>query len=108
MTNELEGSAGDRRIKRANEIQAAIRRIFMEDWDPIEVRGVPEAASEYDAYIGPVYRLIASGAGALRLADELAEDERRMGLNTPPARLLEVARPLHGLDVRLEPEDPAL
>lgn len=28
-----------------------LRRILMEEWDPIGVRGVPEAADEYDSYL---------------------------------------------------------
>jgi hypothetical protein len=35
-----------------------VRRILMEHWDPIGVSNAPEAADEYDAYIGPVGRML--------------------------------------------------
>jgi len=34
----------------------------MERWDPIGVNGIPEAADEYDSYIGGVYELLETGA----------------------------------------------
>lgn len=35
-----------------------LRALLMEAWDPIGVAGIPEAADEYDSYIGPVARLL--------------------------------------------------
>jgi hypothetical protein len=35
-----------------------VRRLLMEHWDPIGVSNFPEAADEYDAYIGPVGRML--------------------------------------------------
>lgn len=40
---------------RIQEIQRQIREILMRDWDPIGVHGIPEAADEYDMYIGGIY-----------------------------------------------------
>jgi hypothetical protein len=40
------------------EIQTKIRRVLMDEWDPIGVKGVPEAVDEYDRYIGGIYGLI--------------------------------------------------
>ena len=34
----------------------------MAEWDPIGINDVPEAADEYDSYIGGVYDLLAQGA----------------------------------------------
>jgi hypothetical protein len=34
----------------------------MAKWDPIGVNEVPEAADEYDSYIGGVYELLVEGA----------------------------------------------
>lgn len=34
----------------------------MAEWDPIGVNDTPEAAEEYDLYIGGVYRLLAEGS----------------------------------------------
>ncbi len=52
--------------ERAREIQRSIAEVLLRNWDPIGVRNVPQAQDEYDAYVGGVYRLIASGATAPR------------------------------------------
>jgi hypothetical protein len=58
-----------------------LRRILMEEWDPIRVRGVPEAADEYDAYLGPLVARLREGASAGAVAEYLTEvEEDRMGL----------------------------
>ena len=31
-------------------------------WDPIRVRGLPQARDEYDGYVGPVFSMLRSGA----------------------------------------------
>jgi len=48
--------------EKSREIRVQIRRILMEEWDPIGVSETPEAADEYDLYIGGVYDLLARGA----------------------------------------------
>jgi hypothetical protein len=48
--------------ERSREIRQHIRRILMAEWDPIGVSDVPEAADEYDSYIGGVYELLERGA----------------------------------------------
>ncbi len=88
----------------AKEIQDGIQRILLNEWDPIEVRGIPEAKGEYDDYVGGVYRLLATGASPQKVAEHLAEVElTTMGL---PRRAIEsvlpVAEELCRLDVRLE------
>ena len=39
-----------------------VRRLLMHHWDPIGVRQMPEAANEYDAYVGVVGRMLHEGA----------------------------------------------
>jgi hypothetical protein len=94
---------GDR-TARAREIQVAIGRILLEDWDPIGVRGVPVAQDEYESYVGGVYRLVASGAPARAIAEHLcAIEAEQMGVSgAKPEDLLPVAEKLSRLDVRLE------
>lgn len=46
----------------SREVRSKIRAILMAKWDPIGVSEVPEAADEYDSYIGGVYELLAEGA----------------------------------------------
>jgi len=89
--------------QKAREIQASIARVLMEDWDPIGVREEPDVANEYDAYVGGVYRLLASGANTQQIAEHLAAVERdRMGLANPSVdALLPVAEKLTQLDTHL-------
>src|SRR5580765_5958056 len=95
----------DSRKKRAAEIQDSIRRILYHDWDPIGVSGkAPE--DEYDGYIAPVYRILASGGSEQEPIEYLFRTgEGIMGATrTPEAhyeQLRRVARRLLELDVRL-------
>jgi hypothetical protein len=65
---------------------AGIRRVLMEEWDPIGVSGIPEAADEYDTYVGAVGELLHQGASAEKIEAYLREvREERMGLTRSPA-----------------------
>lgn len=90
--------------ERVKQIQVAVRRILLEEWDPIGVRGFPQAADEYDLYIDGVYRLLASGASPKAVAEHLCTIEReRMGFSeADPGRRLPVATNLCRLDVSVE------
>ena len=48
-----------------------VRRILMEDWDPIGVAGIPQAADEYDGYIPGVLGLVLRRATPSAIADHL-------------------------------------
>jgi hypothetical protein len=61
----LRGTWQDRGMldkERSREVRIQIRRILMAEWDPIGVDGIPEAADEYDSYIGGLYQLLEQGA----------------------------------------------
>jgi len=94
------------KLARAREIQEAIGRILLQDWDPIGIRDVPEAQDEYDGYVGGVYGLLASGASPQAVAQHLCGIERNsMGFTQAlPTHLLPVARKLCRLGVTIEPE----
>ena len=94
----------DSREERAREIQRAIGEVLLRHWDPIGVKDKPEAQDEYDAYIGGVYRLLASGATARAIAEHLARLEAdQIGFaGTDPKMLIPVAEKLRRLNVRLE------
>ena len=67
------------------EQRAAVRRILMDHWDPIGVRGliddIPEAATEYDAYVGGVASMLRSGAPIASIETELRSIvTERMGM----------------------------
>ena len=95
--------------ERARDIQRSIAEVLLRNWDPIGVRNVPQAQDEYDAYVGGVYRLIASGATARELAKHLARLEaEHLGFqDTDPKMLIPLAKKLLKLNVRLESEGPA-
>ena len=60
---------------------AELRAILMQHWDPIGVAGVPEAADEYDGYVGSVGRMLREGASADDVAAYLADARHgRIGL----------------------------
>ena len=42
----------------SRENRAEVRHVLMRDWDPIGVSSVPEAADEYDSYVGTVYVML--------------------------------------------------
>lgn len=93
------------RLGRAKEIQEAIGLLLLHEWDPIGIRAVPEAQDEYDSYVGPVYRLIASGASAESVAAYLAAIAADMSVGpVAPQVVLAVAEKLCRLDVRISPK----
>lgn len=63
-----------------------LRTILMEEWDPIGVRGEPNAADEYDDYLGPLSARLREGRSADVIAGYLTEvEEDRMGLGESAA-----------------------
>lgn len=48
-----------------------IRDLLLRQWDPIGINEVPEAADEYDSYIGGVYDLLEQGASEADIANHL-------------------------------------
>jgi hypothetical protein len=91
------------RDARAREIMQAVAAVLLQDWDPLGVNHVREAQDEYDGYVGAVYRLIASGATTVQIAEHLRKIEfENMGLwRATVADLLPVAEKLLTVDIRL-------
>jgi hypothetical protein len=94
----------DTRDKRAAEIQDSIRQILFRDWNPIGVSDLPP--DEYDAYIAPVYRILAGSRSEQELVEFLfrtARDTIGVACETDEhfEQLRPVARRLLELDVRL-------
>jgi hypothetical protein len=69
------------RLDQARSYHAAIREVLLREWDPIGVADIPEAADEYDSYVGQVYALLIRQEPLYKLVDFLwwAETEH-MGL----------------------------
>ncbi len=62
-------------------IRVEIRHVLVDVWDPIGVRGVPEAQDEYDCCLHPVFRLLTTGATDEQIAEWLREQAgEHMGL----------------------------
>ena len=93
----------DQRTRRARDIQRQIGDVLFRSWDPLGVRDEPAAANEYEAYVGGVYRLLASGASARDIAKHLADLET--GLlgypDTDPKMLIPLANKLLRLHIQL-------
>lgn len=66
----------------SRENRQIISRILMSVWDPIGVSEIPEAANEYDIYVGEVYSLLIGGNAQRRDIAEylMAVAVQRMGL----------------------------
>lgn len=100
MFVDLTGKLSSRRRR---EISDAIREVLIRQWDPIGVKDMPEAADEYDGYIGSVHRLLASNADAQQIAKLLATIQtENMGLPQEAESLLGVAERLLAINVRPE------
>lgn len=79
----------DQRARTARDIQTAIARVLLTRWDPIGVAAVPEASDEYDAYVGPICRLLASGASDDEIAQHLGGVEtNELGVESSDWRML--------------------
>jgi hypothetical protein len=52
------GMAHGRNKYQSRENRARVRELLMREWDPIGVAGIPEAADEYDTYVGKVYVML--------------------------------------------------
>ena len=88
------------RESHARNVEGAIRRVLLRDWDPIGVRDAPEAQDEYDGYVGGAYRLLAAGVTGSDLAEHLARIEHdAMGLSGNRDRFMDVAARLKEIDI---------
>jgi hypothetical protein len=62
-------------------IRSEIRRVLMTHWDPIGVKDEPNAADEYDSYIGGIFDLLHRGASNAEISIHLRNIEvEQMGL----------------------------
>jgi len=51
----------------------AIKRLLLDEWDPIGVSGIPEAIDEYDNYAMRVFVMLNSGVDSAAIARFLGE-----------------------------------
>jgi hypothetical protein len=91
------------RTKRAREIQQAIRRVLVTEWDPCQVNDNPDLHDEYDAYIGGVYHILNGTRSESELAHYLSRSEGKIGVQAQsPDQLVSVAKTLLALNVELK------
>lgn len=74
---------------------AIIRRILLDEWDPIGIRNYPEAADEYDAYTGFIREQLNSRVPLQTLIDHLWQIETaHIGLNGDRKHTEQIAKRL--------------
>ena len=87
---------------RRAQIRKSIRQVFLEDWDPIGVCGVPEAEDEYDGYIDVTYYLLLARATEEEIMSSLYRIEKEwMQLHPDLERLRRAAKRLREIDLSL-------
>jgi hypothetical protein len=75
-----------------------ISEVLLKKWDPIGVSDVPEAADEYDGYVGHVWNMLEQGRNAEALAQYLDEvASARMGLSPHHDTAFDAAQTLFAL-----------
>lgn len=79
-------------------IEKTVRIILLNDWDPIGVAGIPQAADEYDRYAAPIARMINARSSISELAEHLVRIEvDMMGLSGDHDRARSVAAKLKSI-----------
>jgi hypothetical protein len=91
----------DTRERRARAIQANIRKVLNESWDPLAAYSIgPD--DEYDSLIGPIYHILQQKGSIGDIIKILVDFEKRTGGQSSDLRTLNrVAEELMALDVRL-------
>lgn len=76
-----------------------VRAILLNDWDPIGIAGVPQAADEYDRYAGHLAQMVVAGSSILELSEHLVRIEvDDMGLRGNHDRARSVAAKLRSIE----------
>jgi hypothetical protein len=86
-------------------IRVAIRRVFLDVWDPIGVRDEPNAQDEYDGYLGGMFELLMSNAPDAKLKEYLDWCVDRMGMDSSRHSDADVIQALRAIELT---EPPAL
>lgn len=82
-------------MSRTAALEARVREILLQSWDPIGIAGVAAAGDEYDQYVKPITAMITTGTSADELSGYLVEIEAdRMGLKGDYRRAQSVAMKL--------------
>ncbi len=83
----------------SRKVRRAIRKVFVEVWDPIRVMDDPEwPRDEYDGYVGPVFELLVTGGGDKEIIQYLEWAVGRMGMDGSKASLNTVVKALRAIE----------
>lgn len=82
-------------------LRQEVRKILLNEWDPLGVKGFPHAQDQYDEYLHEFTQFVWSDSSLGTIVDRFENLERhRMGLNhSDRSRLQEVAKALKSLNV---------
>lgn len=77
----------NQRTRYGHELQSQIGEILLRNWDPLDVADEPACAGEHGAFVGQVYRLLASRASQCTIAQHpgRVEVESLRGARVAPA-----------------------
>jgi hypothetical protein len=78
----------------------AIRRVFLEVWDPIGIGDEPNAQDEYDMYVDHMFELLTARASDVELAKYLDWIVGQMGMDSSPHSIADVIHALRTINLR--------
>jgi hypothetical protein len=82
----------------SREVRCAIRRVFLEVWDPIRVNDEPNAQDEYDSYVGRAFELLTTGRSDKEIIEYLLWITDRMGMDGSKVSLQTVTAALRSIE----------
>jgi hypothetical protein len=86
--------------ERSREVRCAIRKVFVEVWDPIRLMDDPDwPRDEYDGYIGGVFELLVTGGSDEEIIEYLLGAEQKMGMDGSRVSLQTVTATLRAIPV---------
>jgi hypothetical protein len=85
-------------------IRVAIRKVFLEIWDPIGIGDSPFAQDEYDGYLGRAFELLMVHASDAELTEYLNWIIGRMGMDSSRRSFVDVITALRAIPLE-EPTD---
>jgi len=81
-----------------NTLEVSVQRILLQEWDPIGIRGVPEAQNEYDSYVPGICKMLREGKTTEKLYQYLRWIEsEHMGLDGNELHAERIAKKLMSL-----------
>jgi hypothetical protein len=83
----------------SREVRRAIRRVFLDVWDPIRVSNEPNAQDEYDGYVGRAFELLTTGASDKEIVEYLLWITERMGMDASRVSLQTVTAALRQIPI---------